>query len=252
AEYDELWDVFKPRGRLDAAVHMVRKKAGEPIELSATVTCRDVAAVYRHFPYPLEHLSGQLVLKKQALTVNLQTLISGKPMILKGEIAKPGLDAVVRLDIEAEAVPIDDAIRKAMPPDVRKVVDQFRPSPSGLVKAHATVFRRPMAGHPEGEIKVDAEIDLKEGCEITWDGLPYPIRDLTGRLVVHPDRWLFMGMRGSNGKAQITASGSVEKLPLPKLAGGDDPLKIDVLLQAGNLPFSEERRQSVPLAWRPS
>src|SRR5262249_38746533 len=32
--------------------------------------------------------------------------------------------------------------------------------------------------------------------------------------------------------------------------GGDDPLKIDVLLQAENLPFSEELRQALPLAWR--
>ena len=25
AEYDELWDVFKPRGRVNAAVHLVRE-----------------------------------------------------------------------------------------------------------------------------------------------------------------------------------------------------------------------------------
>ncbi len=31
AEYDELWDVFKPSGRVDAKVHLVRAQAGEPL-----------------------------------------------------------------------------------------------------------------------------------------------------------------------------------------------------------------------------
>ncbi len=49
---------------------------------------------------------------------------------------------MVRLDIQAEAIPIDDALKKAMPPDVRKVVDQF--NPSGVVKAHARLARDPL------------------------------------------------------------------------------------------------------------
>ena len=57
-EYDELWDVFKPRGRVDADLHVVRPNTGEPVDLTATVFCRDVAAVYRHFPYALDHLTG--------------------------------------------------------------------------------------------------------------------------------------------------------------------------------------------------
>ena len=36
----------------------------------------------------------------------------------------------------------------ALKPEVRKVVDQF--NPSGTVRAHAKVFRVPMAGRPEG------------------------------------------------------------------------------------------------------
>ena len=147
------------------------------------------------------------------LTVDLQTLIGGQPLRLTGTIQNPGVDAVVRLDIQAESMPIDDALKKAMPADVRKVVDQF--NPSGVVKAHATVLREPMPGpadRPEGLIAIDAEIDLSERCEITWDRLPYPIRNLKGRLEIHPDSWVFKNMRGKNGQAKITASGSVEKL----------------------------------------
>jgi len=251
-EYDELWDVFKPRGRVDAEVHVVRSQVGEPVDLSATVDCRDVAAEYLHFRYPLDHLTGQVTLEKRLLTVDLQTLsVGGRPLRLKGAIQNPGLDAVVHLDIQADSIPIDDKIKKAMPPDVRKVVEQFHPS--GLVKAHATVFRQPMVGpksRPEGLIKIDAEIDLSERCEMKWDGLPYPVRDLKGRLEIKPDSWVFKNMRGGNGQTIINASGSVKKLHLPKRRNGDDPLKVDIHLQAQNLPFISELRNALPPAWR--
>ncbi len=57
-------------------------------------------------------------------------------------------------------------------------------------------------------------------------------------------------MRGSNGHARITASGSVQKIGHLKLPNGDDPLKIDVYLQAQNLPFNGELREALPKAWK--
>ena len=246
--------MFKPSGRVKAEVHLVRGQTGEPVDLSAKVYCRDVAAVYRHFQYPLDHLTGELTLEKKLLKVDLQTLKGGQPVRLKGTIKNPGVDAEVQLDIQAGSIPIDEVLKKAMPPNVRKVVDQF--NPSGVVRAHANVYRRPLPDRPdrpEGEIKIDAEIDLTERCEITWERLPYPIRNLKGRLEIHPDHWVFNNMRGTNGKARIWASGSVEKkLNEPKLTNGEEPLKIDVKLEARDLPFSGELKDSLPAAWKKS
>ena len=214
AEYEELWDVFQPRGRVDASVRVFRGKAGEPVDLSATVMCRDVAAVYRHFQYPLDHLTGQLTLEKNMVAVNLQTLKGAQPLSLTGTIQNPGVDAVVRLDIQAEAIPIDDALEGAMPPDVRKVVDQF--NPSGVVKAHATVTRYPLPrehNHPEGKIAIDAKIDLTERCEVTWVGLPYPIRNLTGQLEIHPESWTFKNMRGRMVSPRSVPVGTSSSFP---------------------------------------
>jgi AsmA-like C-terminal region len=253
AEYDELWDVFQPRGRVDANVRVSRGESGKPVDLSATIVCRDVAAVYRHFQYPLDHLTGRLTLEKNTIAVNLQTLKGAKPLSLTGTIENPGVDAVVRLDIQAEAIPIDDALKRAMPANVRKVVDQF--NPSGVVKARAKVARDPLPqeqNHPEGKIAIDAKIDLTERCEVTWVGLPYPIRNLTGRLEIHPENWTFNNMRGTNGLAKIRASGHVVKLPIEKLPNGEDPLEIKVKIEADGLPFSEELRDALPRAWRKS
>src|SRR5579864_8731302 len=68
------------------------------------------------------------------------------------------------------------------------------------------------ADPPQGEVTVDAYLDLNERCSMTWEGLPYPISDLTGRLELHPDHWVFKNMRGRNGLATIKGEGEVKKV----------------------------------------
>jgi hypothetical protein len=248
AEFDELWDVFQPNGLVDAQIDLSRTVPGSPIDLGAKVTCKDVAAKYRHFAYQLDHLRGQLELRKNRMTVDVQTLsVGGRPLHLKGTIVNPGIDALVDLELTAESVPIEEQLLKAFKPDVQKVVAQF--DPKGTVRAHAKVSRRPMAGRPEGQITIDSEIDLSERCEIRWAKLPYPIRNLTGRLELHPDLWIFRNMRGENGQAKIIVSGQVQKLGERRLSNGDEPLKVHVDLEARNLPFSQELRSALPGAW---
>ena len=137
AAYDDLWDVFQPRGRVDAEVDVTRAETGGEVELGAKVTCRDVAANYRHFAYPVDHLTGELTLKKKILAVDLKTIsVGGRPLRLKGTINNPGVNAVVALELWAESVPIDAPLIKAFKPEVRKVVAQFSPRGDGPGSCH--------------------------------------------------------------------------------------------------------------------
>ena len=125
----------------------------------------------------------------------------------------------------------------------------------------AKVYREPMTGplaRPEGLIEFDADVDLTERLEITWVGLPFPVRNLKGRLEIHPDKWTFKNVKGRNGQAEIEASGSVEKVPpdtpkkVPSLKAltAKIPLKIDIALKAQNLPFSGELQAALPPEWK--
>jgi hypothetical protein len=251
AQFAELWDVFEPRGTVDAYVHLVRQQENGPVGVGATMVCRDVEAVYRHFAYPLKHLSGSLTLERQRMTVDLRCLIGERPALLTGIIDNPGPDAQVKLQIQAESVPVDAAFFRALPPEVRKVVDQFHPA--GSFKADVRVARKPMVGpdaKPEGILLIDADLDLNPRCEVTWAGLPYTIRNLTGRLVLRPDLWEFHNMRGRNGQAVIAGSGRVRKRDGPKLPNGEPPLSVDLQINAENLPFNEDLRKALQPAWQ--
>ena len=251
AEYDELWDVFQPHGLVNAQIDLVRTVPDGPVELGAKVTCKDVAAKYRHFAYQLDHLRGQLELRKKLLTVDVQTLsVGGRPLRLKGTIKNPGVEADVALELTAESVPIEEPLLKAFEPEVQKVVAQFEPK--GTVRAHAKVSRKPMDGTARGTHYHRCR-DRPERAVRNHDGpsYRYPIRNLTGRLELAvgsectPTSGSSENMRGENGQAKIHVSGRVEKLPETTCPTATTRSKSTSTLNAKNLPFSQELRTAL-------
>lgn len=253
-EFLPVWKDFLPSGRVDAGVRLARDREGGEVDVRWAVDCRDVAMNYRFFKYPLDHIWGSLVCERNQIRVNLQTLVGGKPLKATGTIDNPGDYAHVELDFEGKALPIDKALFDALPPDVRKVVDEFHPTGTVAGKAHLTRTRTRPEEPPEGKVDVHAWLSLNEHCAIKWDGLPYPVSNLTGRLELHPDEWIFTDMHGSNGQAEITGSGRVVKLPQGSVphTGPGDPLAVDLRMRAEKLPFNDQLRDALPPAWRKS
>jgi len=244
-EFAEEWRNFKPKGRVSLAARVV-KPAGGPPDFGLTVECRDVAMEYLYFPYPLDHASGTLTWQgTRRILVDVHANVGGKPASCVGTIEAPGPDARVRLKFEAEAFPVDEALFRALPPEVRTVVGQFHPT--GRVRVEkAVVTRVPIpGGPPEGKVDFDAALVLTEDgrCEIKWDGMPYPVTQVTGRLELHPHRWIIKDMRGRNNLATIRGSGQVDELAPGKL-------KVDLRLAAGHLPFDRQLRDALPREWK--
>src|SRR5690606_24729726 len=121
-EFLELWDVFRPKGRIDLKADFSRE-AGGPVAASATARLKGVSALYRHFQYPLTNLTGTLTLEGRRMTVDVRGPIGDRPARLHGTVDDPGDDAVVDLTAVAESLPVDAAFLDALPPDVRRWVD---------------------------------------------------------------------------------------------------------------------------------
>jgi len=242
-----LWVDYAPRGRIDAAATVVRAQPGGPVGFGWAVECRDVSMLCRFFKYPLDHITGKMVCENNQIRINAQTLIGGKPVTAKGTIDNPGDYAHVELDFQGDSLPIDKTLFDALPGDVRKYVDQFHPTGTVAGRAHLTRTRDRPEEPKEGKIAVHAWLRLNEHCAIKWDGLPYPVSNMQGKLELHPDEWIFTDVSGRNGQAVISGSGRVKKLP-----GEGERLKIDLDLQAENLFFDQQLHDALPPAWRKS
>jgi hypothetical protein len=247
ARFAKLWQEFQPRGRVSVFVAAGRDSAAGPLRKKVTINCHDVAMLYEHFRYPLDHLSGTIIWDGDRIEVqNMQTVIGEQPLSASGTIDHPGLGAVVRLDFAGRALPINTTLLDALPTNVREVIDEF--GPTGTVRGNLTLRRWPAeqpAQDPRGKVLIDAVLDLNERCGMVWSGLPYPVNNLTGRLTIHPNLWKFDNMRGDNGQAEITGSGRVEKV-----GPGKDDLKVELHLNAVKLPLDDQLRTALPRPWQ--
>ena len=257
-----LWDLYFPEvarsrdasaGRINLALQVGRPAAGAAIGLAADIELVDVAMQYKHFPYRVEHVQGRMHLTPQRLTLtDVRTAVGNRPLVVNGTVDDPGPDATARLTFVVDALPVDDPLfLQALPPDVRKVVADFRPT--GTVRGRAELVRTPDPARrdPMGKVRFDAWVDLNPGCSATWTGLKYPVRDLTGRLEIHPDLWTFTGMKGWNGQARIEVDGQVRKVGVDPKAppGRRDLLKVGIKVEARNLPFDHQLRDALPKPW---
>ena len=259
-ETRELWDAYFPgmkeasstsAGRVNVEAALGRAAPGAKLDASVAITCLDVSMKYKHFAYPVDHVKGTIRVADNRMTLDVHTLVGNQPIRVTGVVDDPGPDAVAHLTFDIKSLPADATLFAALPPEVRSVVDTFKPT--GTVKAHANLERLPpltKGDDPRGRVKFHAWIDLNPGCSITWDGLKYPVRELTGKLEIHPDLWIFRDMKGSNGQASITADGQVQQLIPNKPKGAPDAFKVDLKLRARNLPFDQPLRDALPKPWK--
>lgn len=252
-EARKVWDEFAPRdredlGRISLRAQLAREAAGLPLARAVAIDLLDVAICYDLFPFPLEHLHGSMLWRGESLIIsNIDTMIGGRPLTLRGVIDDLGPRARVKLDLTAEAMPVDEGshLVQALPGDIRAIVRAFHPT--GSVRGTAHIERHPPAAeapvNPLDEVQVHATLDLNEGCSIRWDELPYPVRRLSGRIELNPRGCVFTNMQGENGVARIAARGRVETV-------GRGVFATDLTLRAVRLPFDQQLRESLPQTWK--
>ncbi len=253
--FGELWGDYFPMvartlgasaGRVTAVCRASRATPGGEVACESDIELLDVSLKYRHFAYPLDHIEGKIhATPKRLEFFDVRALVGNRPLVMNGTVDDPGPEATARLRFQVDALPIDGALLEALPPDVRQVVDDFKPT--GAVRGTADLVRLPPStpqDDPKGRVMIDAALDFNpdSDCSITWKEMKYKVSNLTGKLEIHPDRWAFREVRGRNGQARIRADGEVRQVRR-------DQFQVKLDLAADNLPFDEQLRDALPKAW---
>lgn len=244
-QFRDFWEQFRPKGRVDVYARVVRAAHSAPIGMGATVDFRDVALVCRDWPYPLEHVMGRLNWENGVIEVErLSTLIGNRPAACWGRIESPGPRAHVLLDFELGALPIDQKLFDSMPPDMLRTILDFRPAGSVRVRDGKLERFAPAPGEREGRVDLRATLDLGAPFSFTWVGLPYPVTDVSGQLVIGPGRWELKNLKGWNGLAEVEGNGWIETVGRSR-----NRFNADISIAARNLPFNEQLKRALPPEW---
>jgi len=219
-QFAHLWDALDPKGLVAAVVHVYRGAEFEHEHVDVTLELDGRASVtYSGFPYPLEKVRGQLRIRDDDVSLDIQAATGPMRCTIHGAIAgintpRPDVD----LKIDATSLPLNETLEAALTGPVREAVSDLRPSgEAGRITA------RVLASEGK-DLDYDILATLK-GAKFNHEAFPYAITDAAGVLRIRPGQVTIENLTGRHGKTPIRISGQAflgsQGLGLDIQAAGD-------------------------------
>ncbi len=237
----KVWDELGiGGGSLDARVALATAPDGDPLP-RAVVDLDRVKLHPKAFPYPIPPLSGRLRYSRQKGIdiLGVEGEAGGTTMAVSGTVVPDGKATRLNLHVAASGVRLDADLRKALPEEVRKFLDENRIE--GAVDFDGAVRATP------GSTTVAGTITLCD-CSAAPKQLPHPLRGINGKVVVGHEGVVFRGLTAEFAGAKLRIEGRYrtgEGRALERLSLVARGLEVDRPLLAA-LP-EEVRRTLEPL-----
>jgi len=261
AEYRALWRRFDPRGLVRAFVQVRRpdsdrEHGSKPSTTDVRFEMVDAAICFDQFPYPLEHVRGRLHVANGMIRIDGLTgrSVSTQPAG-DAPTTQPGIVRVdgyyidpahapadytgsggLELRLDARNLALDDRVLAALPADARIAFEQL--SPTGWVDLLGRVF----TDGSSSALRYDVAVDVR-GAGLCYKELPYPIRDMSGRVLITPEKLTLVDLRGVHGPTQVTAHGDVRQTPngyVSDITIGFRDLRLDAEIERALTPELHE------------
>ncbi|MFO0930123.1 MAG: AsmA-like C-terminal region-containing protein [Gemmataceae bacterium] len=265
---------FSPSGPLDVRFRYRKATARKPVVKEWTIEPQGMSGAFVDFAYPVRQVRGAIVVDvARAPLRNIHIDLTGQagetPVSLRGSIKGEKATSEVILDISGRDLLLDDSIYQVLPARVQRVAQQFLPQES---RTHG------LASRPMGKADIEAQIRRSHGearlqkqftvtfkrASVLYDKFPYPLENVSGVLVVHPDHWECKGFRGFHAGGEILVDARSFELPGGRPAGGigsSGPERVKVRITGRELlldgefekalaPISGNERVALQQAWK--
>ena len=239
----QLWDSFQPRGWIGVDYRLTRSTPSDK-RMSLVVDLNDVAATYQRFPYPLENLTGTLRFDKESIVaMGVQARRDGGQILLDGKVTNRGSEhPIYYIGIDANDVPLDTALRQALPEKYRELYEHI--DVNGLADVQARVFTSSDANSTE-PIQFLADVSL-DRASLQTESLPLPVSDISAKVSLTPDSVNIREASGRYGPGQVTLTGGV------RLATEEASRYYHLKIATEQMPVDEALMDALPEFIRPT
>ena len=167
-----VWSHLAPRGRVDVNAHLTKAFGpGEAMNHHVWVTMRDAQATLDIFPYPLEHVTGQMEFRESEVRLHDIRARSGlTEFVLGGQIAYGDLGPTFDLAIEAKGLPFDGPLRDALPAPLQKAFAILKPTGRVDLNLSSLAYRPGDDGKAQADwygTAVLDEVGLEPGIKVS-------------------------------------------------------------------------------------
>ncbi len=191
--------------------------------LVGKVHCKDISICDRRFPYTIKHLTGRIDLtEKSAVLNNLCGKHGDAEISLNGWSEDFGPNWKYQIQITSGNMALDNDLYKALSAKQKKSWYAF--SPSGLAAIDYQLSRR-----SQTDKKKTLVVELL-GVEAAYRHFPYPLKNLSGRLLFTHDNITISDVISQVNGRKITLNGKVT-------ARSTDRPIYDILIKAIDIPL---------------
>jgi hypothetical protein len=186
-------------------------------------------------PFPLQDLQGRIELENEQIVVRDFTARSGMTHLKldQGRVLERGELRPADFDFEIKALPLDERVAKIIPPSLKRVYDDVRPT--GEVDLH---MRLEYNGHDRWDH--DCDLVARNGT-VTHQKFPYPIDQVEGTITQRGDI-VGVAMQGRAGTQRVRLAGRVKN-------PGDEAASVFVVKTAG-ISVDDRLRNACPEKFR--
>jgi hypothetical protein len=253
-------DDYSPSGPFSLS-YTWRRAGAAPMRREWLVELEGVSGSYHDFPYPLHDVRGKVLVDTSASPLrNIAIDVSGRagdsPFQVTGTIKGKRAQTAVQIDIHGTDVPLDQKILEALPERARGIAMKFLPQesrriglkdhPMGKADFHAAVFRK------AGATRIDKRftVSLKDSA-LEYDLFPYPLENVSGVLIIHPDHWECKNFRGAHSGGEFLVEGHSERFDgragelAPDGREGPKPEIVHIRITGRNILLDQELERAL-------
>ncbi|MHC4227434.1 MAG: hypothetical protein ACYSW0_08410 [Planctomycetota bacterium] len=233
AALQRFFDRYQPRGRIDVDLD-VSGNLNRPGEstLAGKVLCKDIAICYYKFKYAIEELAGQIELTTNRVELNN---LSGKhgdvKLLFNGWSEDFGPDWKYDIRITSDNMPLDDDLYNALSHRQQEFWSTFSPAGSAAID-----YRFSQSSPTDKHKKLTVE---PRGAEAVYCDLPYPLKNLTGRLSFDSNKVVLSNVVSQVKERKITLNGEVENR-------STDKPRYDISAKLDNIPLDLTLEEALP------
>ncbi len=199
-----VFDLLQPGGRASAVIRVDQTPdTKERIEVDLHLDGHG-SFEFVGFPYPLENVSGLIEYRPEVVRLHSLASVSGQTRwLVNGTVIPHRLakDVKVDLTVDIQKMPLDERLKRALKEEGEVLWRTLRPS--GLaerVRAHVT--------HENGKVDYDVFVRMAGG-EMTFEGFPYTMSDVSATMDITPHRVVVRDFRGRQGQTTTEGHGEV-------------------------------------------
>ncbi len=202
----KLWFTFAPSGTAKTDLRLT----GSPTkDHNAVLTAEliDAKAVYQHFPYPMDNVTGKVIM--QPGRIDFENVVSrydgdDRTITLNGEVTDTGsVRPRFNILIDARNIPIDSILKDALPARQKQFYDHF--AVNAQTDVEIKVFPNEVGRRL---VEYIAHVTIRD-ASLLYNKFPLPLTEVYVDATLTPDLVELKNLTGRNGEGTVQLAGTI-------------------------------------------